>query len=1190
MHFKTLEIQGFKSFADKTVLNFDTKMTAVVGSNGNGKSNISDALRWVMGEQGAKTLRGDKMEDVIFHGTVSRKQMGFAKVSLTIDNTDRALGRDTDEVVITRKLYRTGDSEYLINGEKVRLKDIQELLMGTGLGRDGYSIIGQGRVAEIVNAKGSQRREIFEEAAGVSKFLHRKAEAERELQRADANYQLLKNTETSLAERVPVLKRQSEKAMKATKLKERENVIEISVVTAEVERIGKDMTAIENTILVNQGQCEHFDRELRELDEESDELTGKKSQYAAQTEELRRSSASARDAVAEADKNIAILENEIKHNGEKIADIEKQKKEAGKSTEELTARIAGLEKAADAKRREAEKLGDEIGALRKKLETADEGDRELDGEYKALDSETSAMYAKLTEATITLQQAQKAKEELAGRIEADEKRIEEREEAVAGSRARRRNLTSQLEQLTEEKSELENKLGGYTKLYGNKNAKLTESRTAYEQLRQSYDKKRQRHELLSDVERNMNGYFTSVKNVMTAKKSGRLGGIHGTVADVISVAGKYAQAIETALGNAMQNIIVDSDETAKRCINYLKEINGGRATFYPLNTINGNALNQPGIENEDGFEGIASELIKCDEKYRSIIRSLLGRTAIADDLNSANRIAKKYGYKFRIVSLDGQIINAGGSLTGGSADSKSSGIITRKQEIESLAADIEKLSEKIKTSQAEYQALSAEVGKMSLEIEGFTERINELKRDEARITAEINGVKDLIAQSEQQQEDAETAITRSKKQLAEQDALIKSGAEAEAELKKRIAANEEKLNAANDRLKQAAEARSKISEQISELNMAKLTAEKDAENLLAQKADAEDAKAAAAGSGERFDREIAEIQAQTEGLRKDIEAERQNIERANERFGDTKKAIDAAIERENACERRINEIAKEVREKNEDRLKFSSALAAATERRNAAEKEKEKLILTLWDKHQMTFSEAQAQAQPLEGDLSEARKELQELGRQLKALGDVNFAAIDEYEEVKQQYDALSQQLSDVEKSKNELEKLIAKLTADIKSQFLQSFNDINEKFSRIFVEIFGGGEAHLELMDPENVLESGIEIFAAPPGKLIKNLISLSGGEQTMVAITIYFAILLHRPTPFCMLDEVDAALDEINVVKYVTYLKRFCTSTQLMIITHRRGTIEGCDVLYGVFMQEKGVSRLIHQELIDEMELELD
>ncbi len=1190
MHFKTLEIQGFKSFADKTVLNFDTKMTAVVGSNGNGKSNISDALRWVMGEQGAKTLRGDKMEDVIFHGTVSRKQMGFAKVSLTIDNTDRALSRDTDEVVITRKLYRTGDSEYLINGEKVRLKDIQELLMGTGLGREGYSIIGQGRVAEIVNAKGSQRREIFEEAAGVSKFLHRKAEAERELARADANYKLLKNTEESLAERVPVLKRQSEKAMKATKLKEQETVIEISVTTAELERIDKEMTVIENTILENQGQCEHFDRELRELDEESESLSLKKSQYAAQLEELRKSSATARDAVAEADKRIAILENDIKHNEQKIKDIEQQKKEAGKSTEELTARIAGLEKAAAAKRREAESISEEIETLKRKLETADEGGKELGDEYRALDMETSALYAKQTEAKLTLQQAEKTKQELTERLEADKRSIEERDRDADNYRARRRSLNEQLEKLSEEKDELENKLGGYKKLYENKNSKLTESRSAYEQMRRSFDGKRQRLDTLSDIEKSMVGYFASVKSIMSAKKNGRLSGIRGTVADIISVEQRYTAAVETALGNAMQNIVVDTDETAKRCINYLKEINGGRATFYPINTIKGNTLQQPGIENEDGFEGIASELIRCDEQYRGIVRSLLGRTAIADDLNSANRIAKKYGYKFRIVSLDGQIINAGGSLTGGSADSKNAGIISRKQEIDALEADIAKISEKIKISQADYSALAAEVGKMEIEIEGFTERIGELKQDEARITAEIAGVKDLIAQSEKQQDEAENAIAKSRKLSAEQDELIKQANSDITEIGKLIEANEAKLKAANEKLNNASNARAEMSDRISELNGARIAAEKDAEALGSQRADAVSAKEAAAGSGEKFDREIAEVNASTGLLKLDIEKEKQNIEEANKLYGDTRDAIDALNAKENSCELRINEIAKEVREKNNDKMKFSNALAAATERKAASEKEKEKLVLSLWEKHEMTVSEAREQAKPLEGDLASARSELQSLHRQLAALGDVNFAAIDEYEEVSRQYDALSKQLTDVENSKSELEKLIAKLTADIKSQFLQSFNDINEKFSKIFVEVFGGGEAHLELMDPENVLESGIEIFAAPPGKLIKNLISLSGGEQTMVAITIYFAILLHRPTPFCMLDEVDAALDEINVVKYVTYLKRFCTSTQLMIITHRRGTIEGCDVLYGVFMQEKGVSRLIHQELIDEMELELD
>ncbi len=1188
MHFKTLEIQGFKSFADKTVLNFDTKMTAVVGSNGNGKSNISDALRWVMGEQGAKTLRGDKMEDVIFHGTVTRKQMGFAKVALTIDNTDRALRVDSDEVVIARKLYRTGESEYLINGDKCRLKDIQELLMGTGLGREGYSIIGQGRVAEIVNAKGSQRREIFEEAAGVSKFLHQKADAERELQRAEANYLRLKDTETQLGERVPVLQRQSEKAIKARGLIEREKTVEISVTTAELERIEKDMTEIENSVLENQGQCEHFDREIGELEDESESISIKKSQYAAQLEDLRKSSENVRDEIAEADKQIAVLENEIKHNDERIADIEKRREESRRSAGEFTAQIGGIEKQTEAKKRECEKLSDDINELKNRLEKADESDKELDGEYKALDTQNSELYSKLTEARLTLQQAEKTKADIAERLEQDRKNAGDREQAAENYRARRKALNGELEKMSEEKSELENKLGGYKKLYDSKNGKLTESRTAYEQLRRTFDAKRQKLETLSDIEKNMVGYFSSVKAVISAGKRGQIGGIHGTVADIISVDKKYAAAVETALGNALQNIVVDSEETAKRCIRFLKDSNGGRATFYPITSVKGSYLNQNGLENEDGFEGIASELVRCDSKYRDIISSVLGRTAVADDINSAVRIAKKYGYKFRIVTLDGQIINAGGSLTGGSLK-ETSGIISRKQEIDTLGADIEKLSEKIKTSQEEYAALSAEVGKMSIEMEGFTERITALKQEEVRITTEIAGIKDLIRQLEEQQDSAELIIEKSRKQTSEQDKLIESAKADIEKLGADIAANEEKLKQAGAKLEKAESDRSETSEKIAELNLARIAAEKDIENLMQQKADAERARDAAAGSGEQFDRETAEVNASTKELKKQIEDKKAEIETAKTRFGDTGKAIEELIEKENGCEKRISEITKEIREKSSDKEKFSNALAAATEKKTAAEKERDKLRISLWDKYELAFSDAKAMAEKLE-DLSAARKELQDLRRQITALGSINFSAIEEYEQVKAQYDALSVQLKDVEKSKDELEKLINNLTADIKARFLSSFNDINEKFSAVFREVFGGGEAHLELIDPENVLESGIEIFAAPPGKLIKNLISLSGGEQTMVAITIYFAILMHRPTPFCMLDEVDAALDEINVVKYVTYLKRFCNNTQLMIITHRRGTIEGCDVLYGVFMQEKGVSRLIHQELIDEMELELD
>lgn len=1188
MHFKSLEIQGFKSFADKTILDFDTKMTAIVGSNGNGKSNISDALRWVMGEQGAKTLRGDKMEDVIFHGTVARKQMGFAKVALSIDNRDRALGIDTDDVIITRKLYRTGDSEYLINGEKSRLKDIQELLMGTGLGRDGYSIIGQGRVAEIVNAKGSQRREIFEEAAGVSKFLHKKAEAERELHRAEENFLRLKDIETSLSERLPVLEKQSEKARRARVLMEEEKTIDISVTAAELERLRRSLDETENAILVNQAECDHFDREIGELEEENESLSIKKGQYAAQLDDLRRGSDEARDEMASADKEIAVLENEIKHCGERTDEIKERIEECRRSSSGFDEQIAEIEKQIEIKRAETKEKTALIEKLRSELEKQAADDKESDDEHRKLDSETSELYSKRTEAIITIQQAEKSRDELTERMAADKEMIENRDKAAEEFRQKRRTLSAELEKLNEEKSDLENRLGGYTKLFESKNSKLLEQQKNYERHKSELGQKKQRLEVLSDVEKNMVGYYSSVKNIMSAKKTGKLGGIHGTVADVISVDERYGVAIETALGNALQNIIVDNEEVAKRCIKFLKDTNGGRATFYPITSVKGSLYQQNGLDSEDGFEGMASELIGYAPQYDGIMKSVLGKTAVVDDINSATYIAKKYGYKFRIITLDGQIINAGGSFTGGSVK-ESSGIISRKQEIDRLGEQVKEISEKLEASRSGFAELSAEVGKMRIEMEGFNERLGELGLEETRLTTEMNGLKELIAQCEEQQDNAELIIGRSRKQIAEHEETIKTASGKIKELEKQIEVNEEKLRAADEKLAAANSKRAETAESISALNMEKLSAEKDAESLETARENAIQAKSSSAGDVEKMEAELSEAAAEIERINIQIAEKRALIEEANKRFGDNTTLIGEYVEKQNACERRVSELTREIREKSDDKLKFSNALAVAAEKKTSIEKEDEKLRAALWDKYELTVSEAKEKASKIE-NLQEARQELQSLHRKIAALGSINFAAIEEYEEVKVRFDELSGQLRDVESSKSDLEKLISNLTTDIKAKFLSSFNDINQKFSRIFTEVFGGGEAHLELMDPENVLESGIEIYAAPPGKLIKNLISLSGGEQTMVAITIYFAILQHRPTPFCMLDEVDAALDEINVVKYVTYLKRFCTNTQLMVITHRRGTIEGCDVLYGVFMQEKGVSRLIHQTLIDDMDLELD
>lgn len=1188
MFFKTMEIQGFKSFADKTVLNFDKKMTAIVGSNGNGKSNISDALRWVMGEQGAKTLRGDKMEDVIFHGTVSRKPMGYAKVALSIDNADRSLNIDTDEVVIERKLYRTGESEYLINDRKSRLKDIQELLMGTGLGRDGYSVIGQGRVSEIINSKVNQRRELFEEAAGVSRFLHKKQEAERDLERANDNILRLKDIEGELSRRIPVLEKQSEKARKARELMEREKTLDIGISVWDIDRISREIIETDNSILANQGQCEHFEREIAQLEQENEEIVQKKMELTVRQDELRKQGERARDELAAAEREQAVLENEIAHCNENIDQIRQRIKDGEQGAEELSRRIEQFALDIEEKKGQIAQNEAKTKELGAQLSEMSGESRELDSEYKELDKKQSELLSEKTRLTLTLQSAQQNIEGLKETLSSSGESFEAAEEQIRELRTKRRELSDRLTEIGEQKSEAQNKLTGCGKLLESKSAKLKEQQQQFEQLRLEFQQSKSRLDVLSDVEKNMAGYASSVKAVITASRQGRIGGIEGTVADVIRVDKRLGTAIEIALGGALQNIIVNSEETAKRCIRYLKESGGGRATFLPLTSIKGSLMDGGSLKNEEGFEGIASELVDCDEKYRSIIRFILGRCAVVEDIDTATVIAKKNGYKFKIVTLDGQIINAGGSFTGGSV-SKSAGIITRNQEIDSLKEKTAVLSEKMKGGESELSVLREEVGKMSIETEGFKERLTLCEKEEAAVSAEISGLKEMIAQIERQQENAEEFLEKSRSDMKKYADTVSECSEKLEETEKDIEKIAEEIARADSKIQERLSEKNRIGDEITQIGMDSLALNKDIERIRGQKNDAEESLKQLRQGGSGLLAQIDEQEKKILDFKVRIKEKKQAAEALKNSFKGGSDKTAELISQMNGLEKRVSEISKEIREKSDAKEKFSNALAVAAERKSASEKESERIKASLWEKYQLAPSEALQQA-VIPEDMVSAKGELTELRQQITALGSVNFASIEEYAEVSERYKELKEQLDDVEKSKRELEKLIENLTADIKARFMEGFNSINEHFKRIFAEVFGGGSAHLELTDPEDVLNSGIEIFAAPPGKLIKNLISLSGGEQTMVAITIYFAILLHRPTPFCMLDEVDAALDEVNVVKYITYLKRFSGSTQLMVITHRRGTIEGCDVLYGVFMQEKGVSRLLRQEIIDDLDLELE
>lgn len=1188
MFFKSLEIHGFKSFADKTVLNFDAQTTAVVGSNGNGKSNISDALRWVMGEQGAKTLRGEKMEDVIFHGTTDRKPMGFAKVALTIDNTDRALPVDADEVTISRKLYRSGESEYLINGAKSRLKDIQEMLLGTGLGRDGYSIIGQGRVAEIVNARGTQRREIFEEAAGVSLFLHKKAEAEKELESAEENILRQKDIIRLDEERLPVLKRQSEKAVLAAELLDKKKDLEISVGAAHYEERRNAIKKLDDDLLLNRAECEHYEKDVEKLQNSIEESTEKKQRIQAELERYRRSREAVNTEIADKRSSIQVLENDLKHNDSRRKELAEQIANAEESSRSFDEGIKEFRQKIADKQAELSEMEQKRTETQQKLSEIAEQSAESSRVYSELEQKLAQAYRERSEADARAAQAEHSAEEAAEQKRvflSDAENSEAKLKEYSDSRAA---AEKQLAEIAEKRSAQQNKLAGYQRLNEGKVRRMNEAKSEADKVNDELDTKQKRYKLLEDVEKSMEGYTHSVKELMRASHQGRIGGIHGTVADVVEMDERYVTAIETALGAAMQNIIVDNEETAKRCIRFLKETNAGRATMLPISAMKGRSLNEPRLSSEQGFEGIASDLVGCDDEYQNIIRYLLGLTAIVDDIDTAAFLSKKYGARFRIVTLDGQVVNAGGSFTGGSRGN-GAGIISRKQERNSLYTEVIELRKKLNEKLEAFRQYQAEAAKFAVEIEGMEDDLKALDSQEISTRAELSKFTMLIEQLSQQTETSRQALERFDQQIRQYGEQIAAGRAEIEKCDKLIAEIEEQQKQSGSERDSAASHIKELSDILSSLNLDKVAAEKDIDAFQVEIRTREENRRALFQSSDSYKETVAALEADDDRIRVDIERIKKEIEQHSGELTDKEADISRAMSEIEQLELSIGQMHRDITEANNNKEHFARETARLEERRTGEVREQERIVAMLNDSYDLTVSMAIEQAKPLENLLA-AENELEELRKRISSLGSVNMESIEEYRTVAERFEFQTAQLADIEKSKRELEKLISDLTEDIKTRFLNSFEEINKSFKEIFVSIFGdGAHGELKLTDPDDVLNSGIEILAAPPGKVIKNLISLSGGEQTMVAITIYFAILKHRPTPFCMLDEVDAALDDVNVDKYITYLNQFSSQTQLMVITHRRGTIEGCKVLYGVFMQEKGVSRLLRRDLADELDVEL-
>ena len=1175
MILKSLELQGFKTFPDKTTLSFQRGITSVVGPNGSGKSNISDAMRWVLGEQSLRTLRCSKMEDVIFGGTPQRKAQGFAEVTLTIDNTDRGLPFDNDTVAITRRYYRSGESEYLINKTAVRLKDINELLMDTGLGRDGYSIIGQGKIDAIVAAKSEDRREIFEEASGISRYRYRKEDSERRLNKAEENLVRLRDILTELEERVGPLKIQAEKAQKFLTYEEERKGLEIGVWLETLERSGKTLREHGEKIAVAQAQLEETQEEAAAVQARMEENFRETNLCTAQMEDRRNQGASLEQEALRADGEAGLLENDLAHNQGDQERLRQQAQAAAQSQEETDREIAGKREEAAAKERELLESGEKLSGFTQRLEElrqgADQATRQLEEAALALAEHNSA----LAEARIRLTSAESSMEEIrrrAGAVDQACAQAREREQAL---RQEGEELSRMLEDTEKAIAGQENSVKGYELRLESRRKRAQQAKEELDRLTLDVGEQQRRAKLLEDLERNLEGFTHSVKAVMKEAKRGMLSGVCGPVTQLILVPKEYAVALETALGGAMQNIVVETEQDAKSAIRFLQKREAGRATFLPLTTIRGTVLDPREMEELPGFVGVASQLCQCEEKFAGIRDSLLGRVAVAEDLDSAVAIAKRMKYRFRIVSLDGQVVNAGGSLTGG-ARARNSGLLSRGADIQGAKEKAALLQKKEQEASAAWKARQEELSACEGELSAARGELAALQEERVRFQAESARAARELQTVRQELENLERERQGSQGRLAELEEIRGRAEQDMARLDQAVAAaqeNSRKLT--GDREEQLARCED-IAQTMQEIRLRQFAAQKDRDALLEAVRELQGRKEDSGAAAQELVRQAQELEEQARQLQGQIAQCRQRAQELRDQGELARQAAQELGERRTALEREAGELRQKERDAGTRRENAGRELARLQERKENLQRDYDNIASRLWEEYELTRREAEEVGQKIE-DLSAAQRRLSELKNKIRALGTVNVGAVEEYREVSERYEFLKAQVEDVEKSKAELLGLIQDLTKQMRRQFTERFAQINENFGKIFRELFGGGAAELSFTDDSDVLSSGIEIKVQPPGKIVSHIESLSGGEKALVAISIYFAIMRVNPPPFCVLDEIEAALDDVNVARFAQYLRRMSRNSQFITITHRRGTMEGSDMLYGVTMQDQGISKLL-------------
>ena len=1181
MYLKALEIQGFKSFPDKTVLSFGEDITAIVGPNGSGKSNISDAIRWVMGEQSTKALRGGKMEDVIFGGTALRKQQGFAEVSLVLDNADHLFPLEESEVMVTRRYFRSGESEYYINRRSVRLKDVNELFMDTGLGREGYSIIGQGRIDEILSVKSGDRREVFEEAAGISRFRHRKEEAERKLERTQENLVRITDKIDELELQVEPLRNQSEKARRFLLLRDELRSLEISLWLDQLEKLRagniKTMSDYENAVRQREeaqkaveqfyAAAEDFSTKMRDKDVEAEGVRFQMMQKQADANGLENAIAVLR----------ANIQNNLENRDRIQRELDQQEGRAGSVAAQIDERRQRLEELAG----QRAQLQDQLERRQGEAQDAARSAGQLAGELEQLRQKESVEHASAADAKALLSALAAAEQELLDRDESLRQELAAGEEALDSVRAARQEAAAALDKAQEDRDALQNMLNGYTLRVESRQRKAKEAEERHVKLQMEENAIRSRVHMLSEMEKMYEGYSKAVKLVMGEAKKGQLRGIHGPVAGLIHVPDACTVAIEIALGGAMQHIVVEREEDGKAAIQYLKRRDGGRSTFLPLTSMRPSDFRDQGVRGEPGFVGLGNELIQFDPRYEKIFSNLLGRTVVAEDMDKAIAMARKYNYRFKIVTLDGQVLNPGGSMTGGSA-SRSAGILSRANELERLAqqrtgvaqqlADAARAMEEAKreataaayemeTAQAQQRRHEDDILKLEERLGHLDTQLADLKKQRADQKSELEQLQTRSAQIE-----ADTRAARARVESLEGAA---AALRAEAEGKARGQS-------------EAQEKATALGEAIAELNMRLAALEAEAQAARKSMTELEELRRDLTGDKAEREKMLSQFQEKNADLEQEIAEKERQLQTIRQENQDRQATISRINDEKLALEAQRNQADKDARDKNSALLNLEREVSVLEQKKAAAAMEEKNLLDKLWETYELSHQAAMAQRVELES-VPKAQRRVGELKSAISSLGNINLDAIEEFERVNERYTYLTDQRDDVTRSKKELEEIIAGITEEMRNIFSAQFALLNESFQHTFQELFQGGKANLELEDPDDILNCGIEIKVQPPGKALKILSLLSGGEKAFVAIALYFAILKVRPTPFVVMDEIEAALDDANVVRFARYMRQMADKTQFIVITHRRGTMEEADVLYGVTMQEQGISRLLTINLND-------